>query len=127
MFFSSDRRQRKAAEGTAPYTDLSFRMLKCVGRPIPPHPGPLPEEREKHRPTLEHCQDRRFADRLATILPLLGERAGVRGNGLRMVKLAPVQEMRVRCREGSRFLWNPRSAPGRFDRTRGRKCPPWNP
>src|SRR5437763_5419261 len=82
----------KAAEGTAPYTDLSFRMLKCVGRPIPPHPGPLPEEREKHRPTLEHCQDIRFADRLATILPLpacravassrrLGERAGVRGKG----------------------------------------------
>src|SRR5947208_8050358 len=79
-------------------------MLKCVGRLIPPHPGPIPEEREKHRPTLEHCQDIRFADRLATILPLPGERAGVRGNGLRMVQVAPVQEMRVRCRDGSRTL-----------------------
>src|SRR5437773_9359959 len=67
-------------------------MLKCVGRPVPPHPGPLPEERVKHRPTIEHCQDIRFADRLATILPLPacravassrrpGERAGVGGNG----------------------------------------------
>jgi len=68
-----------------------------------PHPGPLPEEREKHRPTLEHCQDIRFADRLATILPLPGERAGVRGNGLRMVQLAPVQEMRVMCSALCRF------------------------
>src|SRR5437762_12119745 len=50
-------------------------MPKCVGRPVPPHPGPLPEEREKHRPTLEHCQDIRFADRLATILPLPACRA----------------------------------------------------
>src|SRR5947207_7873902 len=82
-------------------------MLKYVGRPIPPHPGPLPEEREEHRPTLEHCQEIRFADRLATILPLpacravassrrLGKRAGVRGNGLRMVQPAPVREMRAR-------------------------------
>src|SRR5437763_206886 len=60
------------------YTDLSFRMLKCVGRPIPPHPGPLPEEREKHRPTLERFQDIRFADRLAAIRPLPWERAGAR-------------------------------------------------
>src|SRR5881227_17600 len=93
-----------AAAFSAPYTDLSFRMLKCVGRPIPPHPGPLPEEREKHRPTLEDCLDIRFADRLATILPLPGERAGVRGNWLRIVQLAPVAEMRVMCSALCRFL-----------------------
>src|SRR5947207_3156299 len=93
----------KAAEGTAPYTHLLHWSQLDHAQPIPPHPGPLPEEREKHRPTLEHCQDIRFADRLATILPLLGERAGVRGNGLRMVQLAPVQEMRVMCSALCRF------------------------
>src|SRR5437879_5798434 len=98
---------RSAKCGAAPYTDLSFRMLECVGRPVPPHPGPLPEERVKHRPAFEHSRDIGFADRLATILPLPGERAGVRGNWLRIVKVAPVEEMRVwrRCgvRSGNRL------------------------
>src|SRR5205823_14387211 len=35
-------RSWSAAAPSASYTDLSFRM-----RPVPPHPGPLPEERER--------------------------------------------------------------------------------
>src|SRR5205814_138129 len=93
----------KAAEGTAPYTDLSFRMLKCVGRPIPPHPGPLPEEREDRRQSVGKSYVLAMFEGRAVLLPLLGERAGVRGNGLRMVQLAPVQEMRVRCSALCRF------------------------
>src|SRR5438132_14116260 len=68
-------------EHATPYPGLSFRMLKYVGRSVPPHPGPLPEERVKHRPTLDNYRGIRFADRLATILPLPGEGPGWRGIG----------------------------------------------
>ena len=50
-----------------------------VRRPVPPHPYPLPEERERQGRYLRSCKVLGFADRLPGILPLLGERVGVRG------------------------------------------------
>ena len=51
-----------------------------LGQRVPPHPDPLPQERAQQRQTLDISNRASFADRLAIILPLLGERAGVRGN-----------------------------------------------
>src|SRR5260370_34626481 len=48
---------------------------------VPPHPYPLPRERENARQSVNISQTLGQSQRAALLLPLLGERAGVRGNG----------------------------------------------
>ena len=57
-------------------------LLQPTVFPLTPHPGPLPEEREN--PTQRFRIPMRFpvGDQLASVLPLLGERVGVRGQEL---------------------------------------------
>src|SRR5438046_921018 len=64
----------------APYTHFFISNAQVRPTTRSPHPIPLPRERVKHGAPLEHWRAIRFADRLATTLPLLEERAGVRGN-----------------------------------------------
>src|SRR5437763_16337852 len=49
---------------------------------VPPHPNPLPKERENRRPVRNHSQRFDLSSRWQMALPLLGERVGVRGKGL---------------------------------------------
>src|SRR5207248_1656916 len=50
--------------------------------PVPPHPNPLPKERESHLSARRKIETLRIVPSRTTMLPLLGERVGVRGNGL---------------------------------------------
>src|SRR5207248_6240778 len=69
-----------AGRAIAPYTHFHFgRFFRT---PVPPHPNPLPKERESHSSARRKIETLRMVPNRTTILPLLGERVGVRGNGL---------------------------------------------
>src|SRR5207248_5447161 len=69
-----------AGRAIAPYTHFHFgRFFRT---PVPPHPNPLPKERESHLPARRKIETLRMVPNRTTILPLLGERVGVRGKGL---------------------------------------------
>src|SRR5438876_4500879 len=50
-----------------------------IVRSCPPHPNPLPKERESRSPT--QVETTSMGQGLAIVLPVLGERVGVRGTG----------------------------------------------
>ena len=57
-----------------------FRVaVLTIGHRGPPHPSPLPKEREQISTVLERPLDRGLFVRRQIVHPLLGERAGVRG------------------------------------------------
>jgi hypothetical protein len=57
--------------GGLPEACRGNRPARGVGaRPVPPHPSPLPKEREHHRPACCGCGALRFIARRDTILPL---------------------------------------------------------
>ena len=58
----------------------SWELVLLASR-LPLTPALSPRERGKPGPVLEHSPTAGFVDRRTTIHPLLGERAGVRGNG----------------------------------------------
>ena len=62
---------------------LRFRVaVLTIGHRGPPHPSPLPEERVNHLRPHESLTLRCTFKRGRTVLPLLGERAGVRGTAM---------------------------------------------
>jgi hypothetical protein len=61
-----------------------------LGNQFPLTPALSPREREQAGPVLELSSIARFVDRLTTILPLLGERAGVRGNATLEMQQVPL-------------------------------------
>src|SRR5437763_14576951 len=89
-------------------------MLKVLPMCVPAaHPGPLPQpsrgrygsagrEREDHRQSVGESYGLAMFEGRAVLLPLLGERAGVRGNGLRMVQLASGAERAAALQDAAR-------------------------
>src|SRR5204862_6880985 len=61
----------------APYTHLRHWSQLDHAQPIPPHPGPLPKEREDRRQSVGESPVLAMFEGRAVLLPLLG----VRGNG----------------------------------------------
>src|SRR5438105_2709060 len=85
MVFSERERahnSKTASRFTCPAPYRHFHFGRFFRTPVPPHPNPLPKERESHLPARRKIETLRMVPNWTTILPLLGERVGVRGNGL---------------------------------------------
>ena len=68
--------------GDGVYSVIVLSRNDAVGRAVPPHPGPLP--RGEGEPFGSAIKGHRlvFSSAVQKGLPLLGERAGVRGNAM---------------------------------------------
>ena len=79
-----ERKNMECADRACSLHGFSLRTVFSHARsPSPqPHPNPLPKERESHLPARRKIETLRMVPNRTTILPLLGERVGVRGNGL---------------------------------------------